>query len=118
MYVTPDNALEHARRSVEDAKQRIGEPYFQWLAWPQTWGNTACGFGGIAGQAFTDAQTVIASGSSDSVLVYHAGRFAYEVKQPTEKFWELCGQRSLPGAVEWKRRGTDRATLDSHEQSK
>lgn len=102
MLLQCDLAIKHTQLSVEDAQKRIGSPYFQWLAWPQTWGSTSCGFGGIAGQAFTTAQTVIASGESDAVLVYHGGRFAYEVESPLPTFWEACGQRQLPGAAQWE----------------
>ncbi|MFW6030485.1 MAG: hypothetical protein ACOCRO_09565 [Halanaerobiales bacterium] len=53
----------------EDAKQRIKEylPQEYWIKgaklnfyyFSQTWGNTSLGWGGIAGQAMTTAQTVI-----------------------------------------------------------
>lgn len=105
MNLQPKDALEQTTSAVNDAIERIGQPYFQWLAWPQTWGNSACGFGGVACQAFWEAQTVIASGATDNVLVYHRGEFAYEVAKPNGRFWQLCGQRTLPGQLECKRIG-------------
>lgn len=103
MFLNADGALKQTELAVADAKERFAHARFQVLSWPQTWPNTSCGFGGISGQAFTDAQTVIVSGDDDAVLVYHRGRFAYEVKAPTEKFWIACGQRALPGAKDWPR---------------
>lgn len=103
MLLTADNALKQISQAVEDAKTKFEHQNFQVLSWPQTWGNTGCGFGGIVCHAFTTAQTVIVSGESDVVLVYHRGRFAYEVVAPTDEFWVACGQRTLPGAFEWEK---------------
>lgn len=103
MFLKVDGVQNQIAAAIADAKARIGNDYFQVLSWPQGWSNTSCGFGGIAGQAFTTAQTVIASGEDDAVLVYHRGKFAYEVEKPIEKFWEACGQRRLPGAADWER---------------
>lgn len=44
----------------------------------QTWGNTACGWGGIGGQAFTTTYTVVFENSTlQTVAVYYNGRLAY-----------------------------------------
>lgn len=101
--LTSDKAITQIAQSVNDAKARLGHERFQVLSWPQSWSSTSCGFGGIAGQAFTDAQTVIVSGDDEAVLVFHNGRFAYEVKSPTGQFWIDCGRRKLPGAKDWPR---------------
>lgn len=103
MFLNADSAMTQISLAVASARERFGHSRFQVLSWPQTWANTSCGFGGISGQAFTEAQTVIVSGEDDAVLVYHCGRFAYEVKEPTEEFWIACGQRNLPGAKDWGR---------------
>jgi hypothetical protein len=70
----------------------------------QTWGNTACGFGGIAGQAFTSAYTVVVYCiETDEYAVYHAGRFAYKIdvlsrsKEGYAKFKEDLAARNLAG---------------------
>lgn len=58
---------------------------------PQTWGSTALGFGGIGGSAMTTAYTVVIQaqhGYSREVLVYFGGRFAYRIGEPNEIFWE------------------------------
>lgn len=100
MQLGADSALQQVSGAVADAQRRLKTGVFQWLAWPQTWPNSGCGRagGGVVMQAFWDAQTVIASGDDDAVLVYHQGIYAYTVERPNDSFWELCGQRRLPGA--------------------
>lgn len=46
---------------------------------PQTWGSTALGFGGIGGAAMTSAYTIVIRGPGRDCAVYWAGRFAYLV---------------------------------------
>jgi hypothetical protein len=56
---------------------------------PQTWGSTALGFGGIGGQAVTSAYVcVIQSNLVGGYAVYFSGRFAYMIDRPNEKFIE------------------------------
>ena len=46
----------------------------------QGWGSTALGFGGIGGQAMTDAYTIIIGCELNSILcVYFGGRLAYNL---------------------------------------
>lgn len=49
------------------------------------------------------AQTVIAINSDHRTLVYHNGRFAYDVLMPTLTFREACHNRRLTGAREYSR---------------
>lgn len=71
--------------------------------WIQTWPSTACGFGGIAGQAFTDAETtVVNSSESDAIVVFHANKFAYLVENPTDKFREDVSNKQLDGAAHYQ----------------
>lgn len=49
---------------------------------PQTWGSTAMGFGGIGGAAMTDAYTVVIKGPEGHLVVYWGGQEAYLV-EPT-----------------------------------
>lgn len=54
-------------------------PYISELtvySFPQTWGSTALGFGGIGGSAMTTAQTVVVMNGRDA-CVYFGGRLAY-----------------------------------------
>ena len=47
---------------------------------PQTWGDTSLGFGGVGGQSFTTAYTVIIGCSHTyDYCVYFGGRFAYRL---------------------------------------
>ena len=75
------------------------DPVF--TAWPQVWGDTACGFGGFAGQALTVAPTFVWTlpGHSCSV-VYHHYRWAYTLHRPNAAFVAACYQRCLPGQSE------------------
>jgi hypothetical protein len=56
---------------------------------PQTWGSTALGFGGIGGQAITSAYVcIIESNLVGGYAVYFGGRLAYVIERPNEKFIE------------------------------
>lgn len=87
-------ANEYAKFSFTDT---------QVFAWPQEWSDTTCGFGGIGGQAFTSAQVVVVYDRtySDTALVYIAGRFAYEVEKPSERFWHDVQHHRLYGAADY-----------------
>ena len=63
---------------------------------PQTWSSTSLGFGGIGGQAITDAYTVVLeSHQGGGYCVYFGGRFAYRIKRPYGKFWDDIQTQSL-----------------------
>lgn len=50
------------------------------VMFPQTWGSTALGFGGVGGQAITSAYTVVVECARvGAKAVYFGGRFAYLV---------------------------------------
>lgn len=66
------------------------------ISFPICWSSTACGFGGLGGAAMTWAQTtVLYSGSV--FFIYHVGRFAYMIVEPTQKFFEDLCNRKLCG---------------------
>lgn len=53
---------------------------FELYTFVQTWGSTALGFGGVGGQAMTDATTYVfipPVNCKQKCFVYFAGRFAY-----------------------------------------
>ena len=50
---------------------------------PQTWGSTALGFGGIGGAAMTPAYTVVVTGPGGQLAVYWAGQHAYTIDLTT-----------------------------------
>lgn len=92
--------------------ERLTEKDLEWFlqhcrvySWPQMWSNTACGFPGMAGQAFTTAQTTVFLYISDSggetAIVYHADRFAYAVTKTNEKFTRELEKHSLIGAQDY-----------------
>ena len=67
-------------KSAYDEYER--KPYahelFVYAMFPQTWSSTALGFGGIGGQAMTDAYTIVIGCNYNYVYcVYFGGRFAY-----------------------------------------
>ena len=61
----------------------------------QTWGSTALGFGGIGGAAMTSAYTVVVLGPAGDAVVYFAGRLAYKIERPTEKFHADLSARNM-----------------------
>jgi predicted phage tail protein len=61
---------------------------------PETWGSTALGFGGMGGAAMTAAYTVVVSSGNIS-LVYWAGRFAYTVEKNSTFLGYLNQGRTL-----------------------
>lgn len=82
---------------TSDIKAYDDEVY--WYAWPQSWPDTSLGFGGMAGQAFTGAQTVVVEFPYDKeVYVYHGGQFAYHVPV-SDRFWKMANSHRLPGLV-------------------
>lgn len=59
-------------------------------SFPQTWSDTSLGFGGLAGQAFTTAQTTVVVCEELHAAVYFGRQFAYVVdcrSNPTV-FWD------------------------------
>lgn len=54
---------------------------------PQVWGSTALGFGGIGGAAMTTAYTVVIQFET-YYAVYFGGRFAYVIESPNNYFIE------------------------------
>ena len=50
---------------------------------PQSWSSTALGFGGLGGQAFTSAYTVVIEGPGGERAIYWQGRFAYSIDVST-----------------------------------
>jgi len=70
------------------------------LMFPQTWGSTALGFGGMGGAAITSAYTIIISSnlSPNRYAVYFNGRYAYTLDNPNDNFFNDI-KRSVIAAV-------------------
>ena len=66
-------------------KRRPREEDVEVYHFPQTWGSTALGFGGVGGSAMTPAYTTVIT-SERSAAVYFAGRHAYTVPETTRRF--------------------------------
>jgi hypothetical protein len=59
----------------------------------QAWGSTALGFGGLGGQAITVAYTTVLQSGAE-FCVYFAGRFAYRVTAPGDRFfYDIAARR-------------------------
>lgn len=70
--------------------------------WKQTWGDTTLGFGGIGGQAITDAYTVVVMDKYWSeCVVFHGMRYAYRTRV-TDKIAEGIQKQQLVGASEFE----------------
>lgn len=77
-------------------KQSRPDPYHvRVVMFEQTWGSTALGFGGIGGQAITDAYTVIVDGPQGDACVYFAGRLAYHIERPNQQFREDMANQNM-----------------------
>lgn len=62
----------------------------------QTWSSTALGFGGIGGQAITDAYTIILrSEVTGEHCVYFGSRFAYRIDHPNDNFYNDMQSRQM-----------------------
>lgn len=109
MNHTPLNIPEEYMRAwadfqgrVEHQEMRRAEVY----SFPQTWGDTTCGHGGIGGQAVTQAQTIIFRTDMGGWWVYQAGEFSYHVERGNEEFyehvknWNLIGETDYNGQYE------------------
>lgn len=96
MYAEPLDAIS----AIASALRRA-DPGVPWEVYchPQTWENTACGFGGVAGQAMTTAYTVVLWDFQAGAHVFHAGRHAYHVERPGKNFREALRNHALPGAA-------------------
>lgn len=61
----------------QDGKRPRAHQCEVYAMFPQVWGDTSLGFGGVGGQAFTTAYTTIVSDGGGSFAVYFGGRLAY-----------------------------------------
>ena len=61
---------------------------------PQMWGSTALGFGGIGGQAMTTAYTTVITYGIEAV-VYFNGRLAYRIERVNQTFFEDLNKHDM-----------------------
>lgn len=67
----PDLFFKKVRRPRDDETEVF--------MFPQTWGSTALGYGGIGGSAMTTAYTVVISSGISYCVYFGSGRLAYKV---------------------------------------
>jgi hypothetical protein len=89
--------------TLDDAMSRLGVAFseLEVISFQQTWPDASCGFGGVAAQVLTDAQTVVVSVPDRALAaVYVRGEFAYVVERPSQAFWDAVRDRHLPGVAD------------------
>lgn len=69
----------------------------------QTWGSTALGFGGMGGDAMTDAYTTVLR-RGKTWFVFFGGKFAYKVSIDDKVFYEDMKNRRLRSVKEAQER--------------
>lgn len=80
---------------------------------PQTWGSTALGFGGIGGQAFTSAMTTVIISQNDTAAVFFNGKHAYTIKDFNETFEQdvhRCTMKECRFSSEYETKPNDSET--------
>lgn len=96
-----DRDWEHYRKTREDRYISKTRPHTEYdievyAMFIQTWGSTALGFGGLGGQAITDAYTIVLKSTAGlGYSVYFNGRFAYYIARPNQQFFKDIGDRCL-----------------------
>lgn len=84
---TMEQRKNNPRPMKKAVRQHTSNDIEVYAMFSQTWSSTALGFGGIGGQAITDAYTIVLrSNLLGEYCVYFGGRFAYNIKKPNEKF--------------------------------
>ena len=85
--------------TVKDTRRPTTRDFTVYAMFPQTWGSTALGHGGIGGASITTAYTVVLECNYTSeLLVYFGGRLCYKVNKRSEnfsKFVEDCKNQYL-----------------------
>ena len=81
-------------------------------SFPQIWGSTALGYGGIGGQAITTAQTIVLYETHQNIVrvYFGGGRLAYEVKNPSQVLFEDLSKwqmKEVSRADVYRRNNTD-----------
>jgi hypothetical protein len=85
--VLPDIEIQYGRRSAEKQKGRPSLYDIDVIQFPQTWGSTALGFGGMGGAAMTKAYTTVII-CRENAAVFFAGRHCYSVDGINDAFKE------------------------------
>ena len=83
---------------LDYTKERPTIDDFELYTFNQMWGSTALGFGGIGGQAMTQARTYVfvPVSCNQKCLVYFAGRFAYQADYCDNLKEDIRQQNMMP----------------------
>lgn len=82
---TPQQRRDGLSGTTKTRRPRIDE--VEIYSFPQTWGSTALGFGGMGGASITSAYTTVVIDQHNNACVYFGGGFAYRVPL-TNIFWK------------------------------
>ena len=86
---TMEQRKNNPRPVIKATRQHTSNDIEVYAMFSQTWSSTALGFGGLGGQAITDAYTIVLrSDLLGEYCVYFGGSFAYNIKKPNEKFFQ------------------------------
>jgi hypothetical protein len=92
------NAL-HA--TIPATRRPTERDFFIHSMFPQTWGSTSLGHGGMGGASVTTAYTIVLEcPATQEFLVYFGGQFCYKLKRTCKYFDEFmkdCQHRCLEG---------------------
>ena len=96
-------ALEYDLPDIKenDRERRPNEDEIEVYSFPQTWGSTALGFGGVGGQMVTGAQTTVVV-HLNNAAVYFNGYLAYVIEGFNQTFFEDLGKHDM---ADVRRRG-------------
>lgn len=96
---TDEEKRASMRATVPATRRPTSRDFDVYAMFPQTWGSTALGHGGIGGSAITTAYTVVLECMELSeMLVYFGSRFCYKINMRSknyDKFIEDCRNQNL-----------------------
>lgn len=76
-------------------------PDIEVQVFPQTWGSTALGFGGIGGQAITRAYTTVVFDDNELYYsVFFGNTLAYTIHDPNSEFFADVNKRQMKSVAE------------------
>lgn len=88
--------LERYINELRKFKPEARYPNVELRMFPQVWSSTALGFGGIGGQAFTSAYTVVVVDDVyNCCAVFYGEQLAYLIENPSQKFYDDVGNGNM-----------------------
>jgi hypothetical protein len=102
LYQSPQDRRDGKEGELKLRRPRIDE--VKTYHFPQMWGSTALGFGGIGGAAMTEAYTTVVT-MYNQVAVFFDGRHAYSISEPNQSFVDdlkICRMASVRDSEKYK----------------